>query len=139
MSDDEKVETPKTVSKEFINAIKKWVSLDDNSRKLKEQMKNITAEKKEFEEIVLQELDKMDEKVIEISDGKLRRNISKTQVPLKKEHIAKTLDEFTKDNIKTHELIDSMMKSRQTVEKINLKRTKNKTDSKMSKIIEKDI
>lgn len=137
MSDNENVEAPKSVSKEFVNSIKKWVALDDSMKKLRDQIKLITNEKKESESIILQELDKMDEKIIEITDGKLRKNVSKTQGPLKKDHIAKTLDEFTKDNKKTLELIEYMMNSRQTVERVNLKRTRNKTEAKLKKILEK--
>jgi hypothetical protein len=122
----EETETPKTVSAEFINSIKKWVGLDDDIKKLRNKMKEFTNEKKDLEITILNELDKMEEKVIEITDGKLRKNVSKTQAPLKKEHIAKTIQEFTKDEQKTHDIIDYMMNSRQIVEKVNLKRTKNK-------------
>jgi hypothetical protein len=137
MSDNENVEAPKAVSKEFVNSIKKWVALDDSMKKLRDELKLITNEKKESESIILEELDKMDIKILEITDGKLRKNISKTQGPLKKEHITKTLDEFTKDNKKTLELIEYMMNSRQTVERVNLKRTRNKTEAKLKKILEK--
>jgi hypothetical protein len=127
----EEQEPQKTVSKEFVSSIKKWVSLDDDIKKLREKMKLLSNEKKELEVIILSELDKMEEKVIEITDGKLRKNVSKTQTPLKKDHIAKTIQEFTKDDQKTHEIIDYMMKSRQVVERINLKRTKNRGEHKV--------
>jgi len=125
MSEDN-VEPPKQISTELINSIKKWVSIDDDIKKIRNKTKELTSEKKELEIIILDELDKIDEQVIEITDGKLRKNISKTQTPLKKEHIIKTIQEFTKDEQKTNDIIDYMMKSRQVVEKINLKRTKNK-------------
>ena len=89
-------------------------------------MKDLNDEKKEHEEIVLNELSKMEEQVINISDGKLRRNVTKTQTPLKKEDIQKTIFEFTKDEQKTFDMIDKIMASRQTTEKVKLVRTKNK-------------
>ena len=116
-------EEDKQVSKQFINSIKNWVAIDDKMKKLKEELKMLTNEKKEYEKVVLQELDKLDEKVIDITDGKLRKNVSKTQVPLKKDHIEKTLQEFTKDQLKTNEIIKQMLETRQYVERINLKRT----------------
>jgi hypothetical protein len=116
-------EGDKQVSKQFINSIKNWVVIDDKMKKLKEELKILTNEKKEYEKVVLQELDKLDEKVIDITDGKLRKNVSKTQVPLKKDHIEKTLQEFTKDQLKTNEIIKQMLETRQYVERINLKRT----------------
>lgn len=112
------------VSHKFTENIKAWVAIDDKMRKLKEELKNLSADKKECEKVVLDELEKMNEKVINISDGKLIRNVSKTQAPLKKENIQKTIFDFTKDEKKTFEMMDYMMKSRQTVERVNLKRTK---------------
>lgn len=134
MSEEEK----KQVSNKFVNSIKQWVTLDDRMQKLKEELKKISNEKKEFEQVVLAELDKMDEKVISISDGKIRKNISKSQTPLKKEHIQKTIFDFTKDESKTSEMIDQMMKSRQMVERVNLKRTKNR-ESVIQKNTDKSI
>jgi hypothetical protein len=116
----------KKVSENFINNIKKWVELDDTINKLKDEIKIIVKEKKDAEEIILKDLDKMEEKIINLKDGKLRKNVSKTQVPLKKDHIQKSIFDYIKDEKKTSDIITSMMKSRQTVEKINLKRTKNK-------------
>ena len=94
-------EEQKSVSQEFVNSIKKWVTLDDECKKLKEKLRELNADKKTAEEVILYELDKMEEKVISITDGKLRKNVSKTQVPLKKDHIAKSIHEFTKDEQKT--------------------------------------
>lgn len=128
----------KQVSNKFVNSIKQWVALDDRIQKLKEELKKVNNEKKEFETIVLAELDKMDEKVISISDGKIRKNISKSQTPLKKEHIQKTIFDFIKDESKTSEMIDQMMKSRQMVERVNLKRTKNR-ESVIQKNTDKSI
>jgi hypothetical protein len=116
----------KEISQEFINAIKKWVALDDEVQKLKHQIKEINSEKKEYETSILEFFDKIGEKAIAISDGKLSKNVSKTQVPLKKIHIQKTIFDYIKDETKTTELLETMMKNRETVEKINLKRTKNK-------------
>ena len=113
------------ITSHFVSSIKSWVSIDDKIFKLKEEIKALTNEKKEFEKIVLDELDKMDNTVISIPDGKIKKIISKSQTPLKKEHIQKTLFEFTRDEKKTSDIINQMMKERQIVEKINLKRTKN--------------
>lgn len=128
MSDksDSENEEKKQVSNKFVNSIKNWVTIDDKIRKLSEDIKNLKNDKKEYEKLVLDELDKMQEKVISISDGKIRKNITKSQAPLKKENIQKTIFDFTKDEKKTHDMIDDMMKSRQVVEKINLKRIKNR-------------
>lgn len=120
-------EVKKEVSEHFVSSIKKWLDLDDKIEKLRNEMKLMNNDKKEAEALILLELDTMQEKVINVGDNKLRKSISKTQGPLKKDHIQKSLFDFIKDEKKTHDLIDTMMKSRQSVEKINLKRIKNKT------------
>ena len=119
-------ESNKKPSEKLINSIKHWVHLDDKVRKLKEEVKELNDEKKEHEELVLAELEKMEEQVINISDGKLRRNVTKSQAPLKKEEIQKTIFEFTKDEQKTFDMIEKIMASRQVTEKVNLKRIKNR-------------
>lgn len=119
-------EENKIPSEKLINSIKKWVQIDDDILKIKNAMKELNNEKKEYENIVLSELDNMEEKVINISDGKLKKNINKVQGPLKKENIHKTIFEFTKDEQKTFNLIEKIMASRQTKEKICLKRIKNR-------------
>jgi hypothetical protein len=142
---EENSEEKKEVSNQFVNAIKNWVTIDDKIRKINEEVKKIREEiktlngqKEQYEKIVITELDKMEEKVIAISDGKIRKSVSKSQKPLKKEDIQKTIFQFTKDEKKTFEMIDEMMKTRQVVEKINLKRTKN-NESVIKKNTDKEI
>lgn len=134
MSEEEKQENndlsnqqvKKEVSEKFISSIKKWVDLDDKIKKLREEVKLYTNEKKEVEGNIIIELDKMEEKVINLNDGKLRKSVSKTQAPLKKDHIQKSLFDYIKDEKKSQDIVNNMMKSRQIIERTNLKRTKNK-------------
>ena len=135
----------KEVSNKFISSIKNWVTIDDKIRKineetkkLREEIKTLNGQKEQYEKSVLDELDKMEEKVIAISDGKIRKTITKSQKPLKKEDIQKTIFEFTKDEKKTFDMVEQMMKSRPTVEKVNLKRTKNR-ESVIKKNNDKEI
>jgi hypothetical protein len=118
------------ITEKFVNSIKKWVDLDDKMKKLKEDLKELTNQKKDFEVVILEEFEKLDTPVVAITDGKLRRNISKTQTPIKKDLIQKALLDHLKDEIKTKEIIDNMMKSRPVIERINLKRTKNREPKK---------
>jgi hypothetical protein len=127
----------KKPSDKLISSIKQWVQLDDKARKLKEEIKDLNDEKKAHEELVLEELSKMEEQVISISDGKLRRNVTKTQAPLKKDTIQKTIFEFTKDEKKTFDMIEKIMASREVTEKVNLKRIKNRES--VIKKFDKDI
>ena len=119
-------ENQKKISPEFIASVKKYLEIDDILKDIKEKSKKLNADKKNNEEYILEYLKSIDEKVIDVQDGKLRRNISKSQAPLKKELIQKTLVTIIGDNNKATEITDQIIKSRPTVEKVTLKRTKNR-------------
>ena len=117
-------ESPKQVSAEFKQKIVRWVKLDDDLRKIRETTKEINDEKKQSEEFILAYLDNIGEKEIGINDGKLTKHVSKSQEPLKKENIQKALNDIVKDESKAGTMADYILKSRQTKEKISLKRIK---------------
>lgn len=124
-SENNKVEKKK-VSAEFVDNVKKYLTVDDKIRELREQNKKLIAEKKEKEDFILNYLQNVDEKTIDVPDGKLRRNVSKTQAPLKKETIHKALTDIMGDSIKALDITDKIIKSRPMVERVRLKRTKNR-------------
>ena len=126
MSDTENKTEKKKVSPEFVDTVKKYLAIDDKLREIREKTKTLTNEKKQREEYILNYLQAMDENVMDVPDGKLRRNISKTQAPLKKELIQKSLTEIIGDANKAMAMTDHIIKSRPMVERVTLKRTKNK-------------
>jgi len=126
MSDSENKGEKKKISKEFVESVKRYLEVDDKLREIKEKTKNLNTEKKQKEEFILNYLQTIDEKVIDVADGKLRRNISKTQVPLKKETIQKALIDIVGDANKATAMTEQIIKSRPTVERVTLKRTKNR-------------
>lgn len=126
MSDLENKVEKKKVSPEFVQNVKKYLEVDDKLRDLKEQNKKLIADKKQKEEFILNYLQQVDEKMIDVPDGKLRRNISKTQAPLKKETIHKALTDIMGDASKALEITDKIIKSRPIVERVTLKRTKHR-------------
>jgi hypothetical protein len=126
MSDSENKPEKKKVSAEFVQSVKRYLEVDDKLREIKEKTKTLSSEKKQREEFILNYLQTIDEKVVDVSDVKLRRNISKTQAPLKKETIQKALTEIVGDATKATAMTDQIIKSRPTVERVTLKRTKNR-------------
>jgi len=126
MSDSENKGEKKKISKEFVESVKRYLEVDDKLREIKEKTKNLNTEKKQKEEFILNYLQTIDEKVIDVADGKLRRNISKTQAPLKKETIQKALIDIVGDANKATAMTEQIIKSRPTVEIVTLKRTKNR-------------
>ena len=126
MSDQENKQEKKKVSPEFVDNVKKYLAVDDKIRELRDQNKKLIQEKKQKEEFILNYLQQVDEKMIDVPDGKLRRNISKTQAPLKKETIHKALTEIMGDATKALDITDKIIKSRPMIEHVKLKRTKNR-------------
>jgi hypothetical protein len=116
----------KTISPEFIENVKKYLLIDDKIKQLKEENKKLLTDKKEREGFILNYLQNIDENVIDVHDGKLRRNISKTQAPLKKETIQNTLNIILGDTNKATMITQEIIKSRPIVERVTLKRTKNR-------------
>lgn len=123
MSDSE---TKKQVSKEFQQKVVAWVKLDNQLREIRSKSKEITTEKKDLEEWILQYLDEIGEKSISIGDGNLRKNVSKTKAPLKKENIYATIKDLTKDENKANLITKQIFENRPMSERVNLKRTKNR-------------
>lgn len=125
MSDSE-TDVQHKVTKQFKNNVLKWVALDDAVRELRSKVKEITKEKKQFEEYILNFLVEVEEKSIAIGDGKLTRNVSKSTAALKKENIHKALVEITGDSNKASAMTEHILNSRQVTERVNLKRTRNR-------------
>jgi hypothetical protein len=112
------------VSNDFKNKIVRWVKLDDDLRKIRETVKEINDEKKQAEEYILHYLDNIGQSEIAIDDGKLTKQVSKSQAPLKKENIQKALFDITKDDGKASMMADYILKSRETKEKVSIRRVK---------------
>ena len=123
---DSENKNDKKVSPEFIQAVKKYLEVDDLLKEIKEKIKKLNSDKKTSEDFILEYLKSIDEKVIDVQDGKLRRNISKTQGPLKKELIQKALIDIVGDSIKATTITDQIVKSRPSIERVTLKRTRNR-------------
>merc|ERR1712100_540653 len=89
-----------SITKEFKELVVTWVDIDDSIRETNAKLKEFKEEKKQFEQAILDYLEKIGENVIEISDGKLRRNVSKTKGALKHDIIQNALTECVNDSEK---------------------------------------
>jgi len=126
-------ENKKTVSAEFVQNVKKYLELDDKIKEIKNSMKELSNDKKQNEEFILNYLQTIDEKTVEIADGKLIRNVYKTQGALKKELIQKALVDLTGDSVKATSITDEIIKSRPVIERVSLKRTTFRDNAKSPK------
>jgi len=116
----------KKISNEFVQNVKKWLEIDDTIKEIRTKTKILTGEKKEREQYILDYLQSIDEKVVDVPNGKLRRNVSKSQAPFKKETIQQALAEITGDITKAAAMTDHIIKSRPVVQRVTLKRTRNR-------------
>ena len=123
-NEDSDYEKQKQITEEFVEVVKNWVKLDDEIRDYTSKIKDLKNERKEFEEFILEYMESINENVIEITGGKLRRNKSNTKTPLKEESIQTALFEITKDNEKSMQMTKHIMENRPSVERVNLKRTR---------------
>lgn len=130
MSDSDNEEVSAEVTEEFVEVVKSWVTIDDEIRKKTAEIKELKNERKEFETFILEYMGKINENVISISDGKLRRNKSNTKGGLKQETIQSALLDITQDTSKAMEMTKYIMENRPTTERVNLKRTKNRASKK---------
>jgi hypothetical protein len=111
---------------QFKNLVCEWVKLDDIIRSKNNELKEIKNDKKQIEDYILGCMDKLDENVIDISDGKLRVNKTKSKSGLNKNYIQETLAELTQDPTKATNMTKHIIENRPTTERINLKRTFNR-------------
>ena len=95
---------PKEITEEFVEVVKSWVTIDNEIRDKMAKIKELKDERKEFEVFILEYMDKINENVISISDGKLRRNKSSTKAGLKQETIQSALLDITQDQSKALEM-----------------------------------
>jgi predicted DNA-binding protein len=127
MSDSESQEDVQyKVTKEFRKNVLKWVDIDDQIRLIRSKTKELNDMKKEFEDKIIKHLTTVEEDSILIKDGKLSKNVSKTKTPLKKETIEKSLTELIGDSVKASAMAEHIVNSRQTVERVSLRRTKSR-------------
>ena len=125
MSDiDEQENVQQKVTKTFRNNVLQWVDIDDKIRTYRSKVKELTTEKKNHEEFILNYLSQVEEESIAIKDGKLSKSVSKSKAPLKKDTIYKSLVELVGDANKATTMTEHIINSRPNVKLINLKRTK---------------
>ena len=127
MSDNSQTEDVQyKVTNGFKNNVLKWINIDDNIREHRKAVKELNQQKKEFEESIIKYLTQVDEDSIQIKDGFLKKSVTKSKEPLKKENIHTALVEITGDANKAIMLTEHILKSRKETEKISLRRSVNK-------------
>ena len=114
------------IKEQLQTAVKEWLGIDEQITKLRSALKTRTKRKKELDAFILELMKQNDITHMNINDGKLVYSKTKSYESLNKTHMASKLAEYLKDPEKGRELCEMIMKSRDRVEKVNLKRRFNK-------------
>lgn len=113
----------KEVSEEFKEMVVNYVTLDDEIREKMAELKELKDERKQYEQFILDYLEEIDEKAINITGGKLRRNISNSKSPLKQDLIEEALFDLTNNKDQANQMTKYILNKRPIVQRVNLKRT----------------
>lgn len=111
---------------QFKELVVEWVKLDDIIRSKNNELKEIKNDKKALEEYIIENMKKIEESTIDISDGKLRLNKTSTKSSLKEATIQEALVQLTNDSTKASLMTKHILENRAVVERVNLKRTFNR-------------
>lgn len=110
------------LKKKFKNIVIAWVQLDDKIKTINSELKNMKDEKKQYEDFILDFMEKYNENMITLSNGILKKNVSQTKQSINEEMINEAIEEFTKDAEQAYTITQKIIQKRQVNEKVTLKR-----------------
>ena len=110
------------LKKKFKNIVIAWVQLDDKIKTINSELKNMKDEKKQYEDFILDFMEKYNENMITLSNGILKKNVSQTKQSINEEMINEAIEEFTKDVEQAYTITQKIIEKRQINEKVTLKR-----------------
>ena len=138
--DDAKSNTDSiNVTKEFQENVIKFVKIDDLIRKRTNEVAELKSQKKPIETFILKYLDQVNESVVEITNGKLRKNKSETKAGLTIDIIKEAIEKKVKDPKIVDEILKSMEDMRPKATRVNLKRTSTREKAKTKTAVKKSI
>lgn len=122
----ENQEKQEKVSREFEEMIRRWVKIDDEIRDKNAELREMKEDKKQYEEYILHCIEQINKDMtinIDNGNGVIRRSVTQSRGPLKKDIIQSVLLDVTKDQNQAIKLTEVIYNSRPVKEKINLKRS----------------
>ncbi len=144
--DDKTQKQEQLLSADDIEEIKElicnWLELDDKTKELSDQIKDLKSEKKQYETYILAFMDKANKEVIKSKDNTctLRKEVKETKGSLKEEHILKTLSVILQNSEQAYKITQKIIEELPSKETISLKKEKNqKPTKKTKKSTKKDI
>ena len=108
---------------ELLQNVKTWLDIDNQIRSLQKEIRDRRKLKKELTQSLVGIMKTQDIDALNVPDGQLIYNKTKTKAPLSKKHLLTSLTQYFKnDQRMVDELAKYIMESRQEKEKENIKR-----------------
>ena len=108
---------------ELLENVKTWLDIDNEIRTLQKEIRNRRKLKKDLTQNLVGIMKTQDIDALNVPDGQLIYNKTKTKAPLSKKHLLTSLTTFFKnDKRMVDELAKYIMETRQEKEKENIKR-----------------
>ena len=112
-----------SAQQELLENVKTWLNIDDQIRALQKEIRDRRKIKKELTENLVGIMKTQDIDALNVPDGQLIYNKTKTKAPLSKKHLLISLSQYFKNDPRlVEELSKYIMESRQEKEKENIKR-----------------
>lgn len=109
----------------FETSIQSWVSLDNQIRTLSEKVRELRAERNDIGDNIIAyvETNELSNAVVQISDGKLRFNVTRQTSPLTLKHVEECLRKCINDQDKVSAIMKYIKDTREVKESSDIKRT----------------
>jgi hypothetical protein len=110
-------------TQELLENVKTWLEMDNEIRTLQREIRDKRKMKKNLTQNLVVIMKNQDIDALNVPDGQLIYNKTKTKAPLSKKHLLLSLSNYFKnDKGMVEELTKFIMESRQEKEKENIKR-----------------
>ena len=117
---------------QFKKAVKAYVECDNDIQDLNNKKKELSDEKKQLEEFMIEYMTKNKHEEIVISDGTLHLAFTKTKGALKKEYIQGRIEKYT-DTSKAITITEDIFENRPITEKAKITRKRKKKERRKKK------
>lgn len=108
---------------EFRGVVDKWLSIDDDIRKLEKAARELKAKKKELDGPITNFMNKYKIEDCNTGNGKLKCTTKQVKKPLTKKYLTDQLCIFLRNQRKGEELSKAIYENRETEERVQLRRT----------------
>jgi seryl-tRNA synthetase len=108
---------------EFRNVVDKWLSIDDDIRRLEKASRELKAKKKELDKPITDFMNRYKIEDCNTGNGKLKCSTKQVKKPLTKKYLTDQLCNFLRNQKKGEELSKSIYENRESEERVHLRRT----------------